>query len=57
MPLQEAHQWDFLCLIEYGLIFIWLLVNQEKTLFTVDYSCVIMLRMSPVQEYGVVSSA
>ena len=57
MPLQEAHQWEFLCLIEYGLIFIWLLVNQEKTLFTVDYSCVIMLRMSPVQEYGFVSAA
>ena len=40
-----------------GLTFIWLLVNQEKTLLAVDCSCVITLGMSPVQEYGVVLSA
>ena len=36
------------------LTFIWLLVNQAKSFLAVDCSCVIMLRMSSAQEYGVV---
>ena len=34
-----------------GLTFMWLLVNQEKTLLAVDCSCVTTLGMSLVQEY------
>ena len=40
-----------------GLTFVWLLVNQEKSLIVVDCSCVITLSMSSVQGYGVVSLA
>ena len=54
MPLQDAHQWDFLCTVIWhfpGLTFMWLLVNQEKTLLAIDCSCVTTLGLSPVQEY------
>ena len=61
MPLQDVHEWHFLCLIENkylpGLTSIWLLVNQEKSLLAVDCFCVIMLGKSFAQEYGVVLSA
>ena len=40
-----------------GLTFIWVLVNQEKSLLAVDDSYVITLGMSSAQEYGVASSA
>ena len=56
MLLQDAHQWYFLCLIEYD-ICIWLLVNQEKSLLAVDCSCVITLEMSSAQEYGSFSAS
>ena len=40
-----------------GLTFIWLLVNQEKSLLAVDCSYVITLDLLSAQQYGVVLSA
>ena len=56
MPLQDADQWHFFCLMEYVWIKFHMVVgNQEKGVLAVGWCFMITLAMASAQEYGVVS--